>query len=63
MITGSIFGNGSIGQVEYISEKAEAARSLNASVLLVPVGQKISVSGIEIVEVSNVEEAMEYMLE
>jgi predicted S18 family serine protease len=63
MITGSIRGNGSIGQVQYISEKAEAAGSLNASVLLVPDGQKISVSGIEIVEVSNVEEAMEYMLE
>jgi predicted S18 family serine protease len=63
VITGSIGGDGSIGQVLYIREKAEAAKSLNATLMLVPVGQKTSVSGIKIVEVSNVEEAMEYMLE
>ncbi|MBU2559978.1 hypothetical protein KKA03_03695 [archaeon] len=63
MITGSIQGDGSIGPVLYIREKAEAAKSLNATLMLVPAGQKISVSGIKIIEVSNVEEAMEYMLE
>jgi predicted S18 family serine protease len=63
MITGSIGGDGSIGQVLYISEKAEAAKSFNATVMLVPAGQKISVSGIELIEVSNVAEAMGYMLE
>jgi predicted S18 family serine protease len=63
VITGSIQGDGSIGSVLYISQKAEAAKSLNATVMLVPAGQKISVSGIELIEVSNVEEAMEYMLE
>ena len=63
MITGSIGGDGSIWPVLYISEKAEAAKSLNATFMLVPVGQKISISGIELIEISDIEEAMAYMLE
>jgi predicted S18 family serine protease len=63
MITGTIRGDGSIGPVLYIGQKAEAAKALNATVMLVPVGQKIPVSGIELIEISNIEEAMEYMLE
>ena len=63
MITGTIKGDGSIGPVLYISQKAESAKELNATVMLVPVGQKISVSGIELIEISDIEEAMEYMLE
>ncbi len=63
MITGTVGGDGSIGPVLYISQKAEAAKSLNATVMLVPAGQKVSVVGIELIEVSNIEEAMEYMLE
>lgn len=62
MITGSIRGDGSIGQVLYIREKAEAAKSLGITLMLVPAGQKTQVTGIELVEVSNIEEAMEYML-
>ena len=63
VITGAVNGNGSIGQVSYISQKAEAAKELNANLMLVPVGQKISVPGIVLIEVSDLEEAMEYMLE
>lgn len=63
MITGTINGDGSIGRVSYIKQKAEAAKELNASIMLVPDGQKVSVYGIELIEISNIEEAMEYMLE
>jgi len=63
IITGTIKGDGSIGRVLYIKQKAEAAKGLNAMQMLVPEGQKIPVSGIELIEVSNIEEAMEYMLE
>ncbi len=62
MITGTVDGRGNIGQVTHIKEKAVAAKEANATVMLVPRGQKISVAGIEIIEVSNVEEAAEYML-
>lgn len=62
-ITGTIKGDGSIGRVLYISQKAEAAKALNATVMLVPEGQWMPVSGIELIEISNIEEAMEYMLE
>ncbi len=63
VVTGKINGDGSIGSVSYIKQKAGAAKELNATVMLVPAGQKISVSGIELIEISDIEEAMEYMLE
>ncbi len=63
LITGIVNGDGSIARVMYISQKAEAAKALNATVMLVPVGQKIPISGIELIEVADVEEAMVYMLE
>jgi predicted S18 family serine protease len=62
-ITGTIKGDGSIGRVLYISQKAEAAKALNATVMLVPGGQWMPVSGIELIEISDIEEAMEYLLE
>lgn len=63
IVTGAIKGDGSIGRVLYIKQKAEAGKGLNATVMLVPEGQKIPVSGIELIEISNIEEAMKYMLE
>ncbi|MEE8400757.1 MAG: S16 family serine protease [Candidatus Hydrothermarchaeaceae archaeon] len=63
IVTGTISGDGSIGQVSYIKQKAEAAKELNASIMLVPDGQKMSIHGIELIEISNIEEVMEYMLE
>jgi hypothetical protein len=61
LITGAILSDGRIGRVSNIWNKAQAAKSVNATVLLVPMGQKINVEGIELVEVSNITKAMEYM--
>ncbi len=63
LITGSIGSDGSVGEVGGIWNKAQAAKEANATVLLVPEGKKIDVDFIEIVEVSNITEVMEYMLE
>lgn len=63
VVTGVINGDGSIGRVSYIKQKAEAAKNLNATVMLVPRGEKISVPGITLIEVSNIEDVIEYMIE
>ncbi len=93
MITGTIRPDGSIGRVGEILSKAEAAKEFNATTLLIPEGQSISVSrgyekqckdyilyktcaslwetkstnlsehtGINVVEVKNIKEALDYMV-
>ncbi len=62
-ITGTIEPDGSIGGVKKVAEKARVARDAKAEIMLVPVGQGVRVSGIRIIEVANIRDAMPYMLE
>lgn len=62
LITGTIRPNATIGWVGSVEEKAIAARDWGARLLLVPRGQRVAVDGIEIVEVSDLREAIAYVL-
>jgi hypothetical protein len=62
LITGTIRPNATIGWVGSVEEKAIAARDWGARLLLVPRGQRVNVQGIEIVEVSDLREALAYVL-
>ncbi|MCS7131534.1 MAG: hypothetical protein NZ934_02250 [Hadesarchaea archaeon] len=62
LITGAIRTNATIGWVGSVEEKAIAARDWGARLLLVPRGQRVNVQGIEIVEVSDLREALAYVL-
>ncbi len=62
LITGAIRPNATIGWVGSVEEKAIAARDWGAKLLLVPRGQHVDVQGIEIVEVSDLREALAYVL-
>lgn len=62
LITGAIRPNATIGWVGSVEEKAIAARDWGARLLLVPRGQRVAVDGIEIVEVSDLREAIAYVL-
>jgi len=59
LITGTIDQFGTVGPVGAISAKGEAARNANAQVFLVPRGQETSVSGIVIIGVRTIDEAVE----
>lgn len=63
LLTGAVNEDGSISGVAGVSIKAEAARDTGAKTLLVPQGQGITKAGIEVIEVSSIEEALLYMLE
>jgi len=62
LITGTINRDHSIGRVAGIDEKAAAARDSGAPTLLVPFGQTTSLSGLEVRQVSTIEEAMGYVI-
>lgn len=61
VITGTILPSGKIGNVTGVREKAEAAKKVDARLMLVPSGQKIEINGIEIKEVSNLKDAEKYI--
>lgn len=63
LITGAINPDGSIGVVGDVSVKALAARSAKATTLLVPRDQGVEVEGLQVVEVSDIEQALRVMLE
>lgn len=63
LITGAVDERGRIYPITDVYAKANAAKAANASIMLVPKGQRTYVEGISIVDVSNVSEAMRYMLE
>jgi hypothetical protein len=63
LVTGGLDRKGNIVDVYYVRQKATAAREANATTLLVPDGQKITLEGIDIVEVSDIYEVMDLMLE
>jgi len=60
LITGTIEEDGDIGKVGSIEEKVDAAREYGAHTVLVPEGQEIEAEDIEVIGVSNVEEALYY---
>jgi len=62
LITGAIRPNATIGWVGSVEEKTIAARDWGARLLLVPRGQRVAVDGIEIAEVSDLREAIAYVL-
>ncbi len=63
VITGVIERDGTIGNVSQIEPKAKAAKNVNATILLVPKGRAVKVEGIEILEVSDITEVVEYILD
>lgn len=58
LMTGTIETDGSIGQVGGVDKKAEAAKNQGAGRFLVPKGQKVSVSGLDVSEVNNIRDAL-----
>ncbi|PTD94706.1 hypothetical protein C9439_01160 [archaeon SCG-AAA382B04] len=61
LITGTINRDGSIGRVGEVRAKVIAAREKGYELVLVPDGQSVSVSGIDVKEVSNIQEAGELL--
>ncbi|WGI18077.1 S16 family serine protease [Methanonatronarchaeum sp. AMET-Sl] len=61
MITGTINQDGTIGAVGAIEEKANAAKEHGAHTILVPDGQHEEIEGIEVIEVTDIEEAMDHL--
>lgn len=62
ILTGTIEEDGSIGVVGDVRTKAVAAKDAGIKTMLVPRGQKVSVPGLRVVEVSRIQEALPYML-
>lgn len=62
LMTGTIETDGSIGQVGGVDSKALAAKNQGASRFLVPKGQKVSVSGIDVIEVNNIQEVLNQVI-
>ena len=63
LLTGTINADGSIGVVGDVQVKALAARSAKATTLLVPRGQRLEVQGLQVVEVSDIEQALRLIME
>ncbi|KAF0214561.1 MAG: hypothetical protein FD167_5254 [bacterium] len=56
LITGTIESNQTIGKVGSVTNKAIAAKGFGAATFLVPKGQLVNVTGVEIVEVATLSE-------
>jgi hypothetical protein len=63
VLTGTVNEDGTIGKVGDVPYKAEGAKSAGISTLLVPMGQGVSVEGLQVVEVGTIEEAFPLMTE
>ncbi len=62
LMTGTIYIDGKIGPVGSVTAKAEAARNFGAQTFLVPQGEGVVVSGIEVVTVSRIEDVVALVL-
>lgn len=62
LITGTISSNGNVGPIASQTAKAQAARDFGASTFLVPQGQSVSVSGIDVVEVGDIDDVADLVL-
>lgn len=58
LMTGTIQADGIIGQVGGVDKKAQAAKDQGAVRFLVPKGQKVSVSGIDVMEINTILDAV-----
>lgn len=63
VLTGGIDSEGRVKSVEYVREKAIAAREDGKEKIVVPPGQKVDVDGIEVVVAVTLEDALEHGLE
>jgi len=63
LATGTINPNGRIGRVGGVEEKALAAANFGADIFLVPIGEKIPIGGIEVVEVTHIQEIVNLVLD
>ncbi|QQG39600.1 MAG: hypothetical protein HYS81_04460 [Candidatus Aenigmatarchaeota archaeon] len=63
LMTGTIEENGSIGPVGGVFEKAEAAKDEGAEIFIVPSGQSVSVGGIQIIEVNDINRVVKLLFE
>ncbi len=57
IITGGISANGTILKVKNVEEKAKIAKNYGIRKFIVPKGQFVNISGIDVVEVADLEEA------
>jgi predicted S18 family serine protease len=62
VVTGRLDDLGKIGQVGDLPLKAQAARAMGASILLIPGGQHVPEPRLSVIEVTNMSEVIEYML-
>ncbi len=62
MMTGSISSSGRVGEVGGVEEKAIAARDAGAKTFLVPKEQDVTVSGIDVVEVRNIDDVVAWVI-
>lgn len=63
VLTGGIDSEGRVQSVEYVREKAIAARENGKDTIVVPPGQKVDVDGIQVVVAVTLEDALEYGLD
>ncbi len=61
LITGTIEETHIIGKVGAVKEKAIAAKEWGAKMFIVPIGQNVSVPGLDIKETFTAEEALSYI--
>ena len=62
LITGCVKNDHSISKVLEVKEKARCARNNGCVLFLVPRGQKLNISDLNVKEVSRIEDAMKYIL-
>lgn len=62
LMTGTINSDGSIGPVGSVSTKAQAAKDYGASIFLVPSGQRVSLSGLTVAEVDDIQDVASKLL-
>lgn len=62
VISAAVGNAGQLQSVGAVREKAEAAREAGKDMLVVPRGQYVSVSGIEVVTANTIEDALQYSL-
>jgi predicted ATP-dependent protease len=61
LITGTIEDNHTIGKIGAVTEKGIAAKEWGAKMFMVPIGQNVSVPGLEVKEAFMIEDALKYI--
>lgn len=63
LMTGTMNSDGTIGQVGDVATKAIAAQSFGANVFLVPAGQSVTVSNLQVKTISTINDAVNRVIE